>query len=237
MWGGLFFEPPSKSLAMKRALFTLFATALLAGTTHAITAVWSGTSISKDTQIKELEIKSVALTFTLSEGASGAIFQLRQGDNQNTAASNRLSLGIDTQGQLVLQMLGKTDNIANQQNAILTEKPTAGKHTLSVTLREEAGKEGQNRYWAYYIFDGGTSTRLQSSTAQTLGAAMDSVTFLSPLPNNPNGLQEATGITVDSFSAYKEMLTDGELKSVPEPTVLAFLALGMAGLAFHRRTF
>lgn len=215
-------------------LSALLAAALM-GTAHAITVVWSSDTINKETHAENLNVKSVSVTFTLSENATGAIFQLRHKDNANASVSNRLSLGINNEGNLVLQLLGASSNISNQQQVVLAKTPATGTHTLNVTLREEEGQAGNNRYWTYYIFDDGASERLQNTTAQTITETLDSVTFLSSVGNNPNNLSDAEGITVTAFSAYGEMLSDDELKSAPEPTALALFALGAAGLALRRR--
>lgn len=201
---------------MKKAL-TLLLAAALSGLASAVTLNWSdgykaGSTASANwgTQTKlEVTIVFDATGLGTSAGARQDFFSVCFGgsmDNTYNSLVVRRRAGQTTSIRLVEN--GQSGN--NGQNYSTADTAfTIGENTLTLIFDKTGGK-------ASYILKGGTETSIGT---QTLTYADDGT----------------INFVVNSDIASLGSITSVEAKLVPEPTVLALLAIGVAGVALRRK--
>ena len=209
---------------MKRALLLTSAIALC-GLAQAVTLSWETTRTWENVTtaghgltIESVDFTkniSVKLTYTVTKdnlgtgNPSGNFFVMRwDGGSGNNPSSKSLIVrktGDTTPGNIVVNDV----NGGNYPKTPIVDLFKEGSHTLelSLNLAEMTGT---------YVFDGGTSTSI--TFPENLGLGED--------------LYIATGALVGNGITLNEMKLTA---TVPEPTVLALLALGVAGVALRRK--
>ena len=216
----------------KTFLFVLSVLCLSA--VQAVTLAWSGEDLTNTSNITA-DIPyhdgsfvygansqfSVLASFTTS--ASGVLFAFGQGQNlKDGNYNNSIRVEVNANKRLNLIYQGGNTNGAAKTIEVGTEIETGEEHKIAYALERAA-----------------------NNVASTLDIYFDgnkiaSVSVLASTWSGPvNAYKVSDGVTVD-LSVYDGVLTEEEgiawtTPGVPEPTALALLALGVAGLSLRRR--
>lgn len=217
----------------KTFLFVLSVLCLSA--VQAVTLAWSGEDLTNTSNITTESPYhdgsfvygansqfSVLASFTTS--ASGVLFAFGQGQNLKDGNYNN-SIRVEVNANKKLNLIyqgGNTTNGAAKTIEVGTEIETGEEHKIAYAL-ERAANNATSTLDIY--FDGNK---------------IASVSVLASTWSGPvNAYKVSDGVTVD-LSVYGGVLTEEEgiawtTPGVPEPTALALLALGVAGLSLRRR--
>lgn len=222
---------------MTRKLLTLAFAALACGATYAAKTTWDAGPIgsgstalqggtfgagSQSSWVASLTIPTVSDTTVLL--AFGQEQNLPDGDYANWNNSVRLELSAD--GALVL--IVRNGHQPGDATLPLADGLTAGKnHKIAIAFLRGANIDDPN--------SGDTTCK---ATVYLDGVAIGSVEAANAFNGPINAVYSGANGIVTDLDVFSGLLTKEEgiaYSSIPEPTALALLALGVAGVALRRR--
>lgn len=217
-----------------KKMFLFVLSVLCLSAVQAVTLAWSGEDLTNTSNITTESPYndrsfgygansqfSVLASFTTS--ASGVLFALGQGQNlKDGNYNNSIRVEVNANKRLNLIYQGGNTNGAAKTIEVGTEIETGEEHKIAYALERAAN----NVVSTLDIYFDGNKIASVSVLAST---------WSGPL----NAYKVSDGVTVD-LSVYGGVLTEEEgiawtTPGVPEPTALALLALGVAGLSLRRR--
>lgn len=215
---------------MKYLIVTLLIALLGVSTARAVSLSWSSKALTAATNT-DINFTagtnfSVALVFSANDAKSSATTKLLAISNKATTSAQQsyeqrgVALDIRTNGDIYGRQFGQTNSYKGSPS--LTFGTLQGSNVLGITVAFTANATNASNYdvtYTIYLND----ARIYTTTHSSVSNDVDDFNYV------------RTGINNATFY-YATGTADGdEFASLPEPTALALLALGVAGVALRRK--
>ena len=224
---------------MKRLFFTVALAALALGTAQAVNVNWdysSSTNITTGYYTMRNATyggdTSFAVSVTLQTGSSisagTALLGFSNGADSLNSGRNYIKVTNDN-GVFTIANVDQNYGTASAASSMKVEANS----TYHISLVVERGANayptaGANPPDVYTLFVNGVQVAQLTETDCNIGGSINRVHFGSDVGTFSNGL-------VYSAEADEDLMDIAQTYSIPEPTALALLALGVAGVALRRR--
>lgn len=208
---------------MRKTFFAALAACCALGMAQAVTFDWTASAATSGQDFAQSFAAgtsfTVAVVFNgpLDPATSGnLLLQVSHNPGARPTGSAGPTLAIDQSGAVSVR-----SGVTVPSNTLDLSGVTDGRNVFAITVKSEAAGVNYDVTFEVYLNDG--KEPLLSFTHSQVGGTVADFEYI------------RTGLTDATFYYGEGIATPDQIAQLPEPTALALLALGVAGLALRRR--